>query len=103
MAAPQGAAATSGPHPAPSHMVSPAAAAGSQPQILLPSASPYLPWQRDPLSLLPSAQEPAGLGGTGKWSQRSALLSLCWQEAQAGLQRAGSMGWSCWLNAICHL
>lgn len=30
-------------------------------------------------------------------------MALCQQEVQAGLQRAGSMGWSCRANAISQL
>lgn len=50
-----------------------------------------------------SAQEPAGQGDTAKQSQHSALLVLGWQDAQAGLQRAGSTGRSCRVNAISQL
>lgn len=62
--------------------VSPAAAARSQPQSLLPFASPYLLVWQDPLFVLPSAPEPAGPGGMGKWSQCS-----CWNCAGRGAGR----------------
>lgn len=51
----------------------------------------------------PQPRSLQGWGAQGKRSQHSALLVLRWQEAQAGLQRAGSVGWSCRVNAISQL